>query len=193
MSETGQSMSVVGHRDNNKLAIWLFLGGEVVFFTGLILTYIFFRLTQPAAYAAFKEHLSIPLIGLNTFILITSSFMVVRSLEAIQAGNSKSLRNNLIAVMVLGALFLAGQAYEWITLFSEGVSITDTFGTPFFTITGIHGTHVFVGLIWATYVVVSTIRGAYSAQNHQGVELFGLYWHFVDIVWVVLFTAFYLI
>jgi heme/copper-type cytochrome/quinol oxidase subunit 3 len=102
------------------------------------------------------------------------------------------LRNNLMGVLVLGALFLSGQAYEWVTLFGEGVSLKDTFGTPFFTVTGIHGTHVFVGIIWGLLTLVSAVRGAYSQENHAGVEQFGLYWHFVDIVWIILFTIIYL-
>jgi heme/copper-type cytochrome/quinol oxidase subunit 3 len=194
MNETSsESTHLVAPRDNNKLAVWIFLSGEVILFTTLILSYVVLRLHQPAGYTTFKEHLSVPLIGVNTFILISSSYLVVRAFEAIQAGKVKSLRNNLIGVMILGAMFLTGQAIEWTALFGAGVSIDNEFGTPFFTITGIHGTHVFIGLIWATFILISAVRGAYSAKNYQGVEVFGLYWHFVDIVWVVLFTLFYLI
>jgi cytochrome c oxidase subunit 3 len=193
MTETTRPPALLDQRENTKLGIWIFLGGEVVFFATLILTFLLFRLRDAAAYAQFQSNLSIPIIGLNTFILISSSYMVVRSLEAIRDGNRQGLRNNLIGVIVLGALFLGGQAFEWITLFNDGASIGDPFGTPFFTVTGIHGTHVFVGLIWAAVVLVSGLRGAYSSSNHRGVEIFGLYWHFVDIVWVVLFTFFYLI
>ena len=193
MSDSTHSTSFVSQRENPKLAMWFFLGGEITFFVTLILTYAFIRLGQPDAYADFSRHLSVPIVGVNTFILIASSFMVVRSLDAISVDNRKGLRNNLIAVIVLGLLFLGGQAFEWITLFGEGVSIKDTFGTPFFTITGIHGTHVFVGVVWAVVVLISGIRGAYSKDDHRAVEMFGLYWHFVDIVWIVLFTLFYLI
>jgi len=183
----------LSQRDNNKLAVWIFLGGEVVFFGSLILVFAWERLRHVAAYTEFRSGLSIPLIGLNTFILIASSYMVVRSLEAIRAGNLVGLRNNLIAVLVLGALFLGGQAFEWATLFSEGMGVTSTFGTPFFTVTGIHGTHVFIGLIWCAVVLVNGLRGAFSAADYRGVEIFGLYWHFVDIVWIVLFTLIYLL
>lgn len=193
MNEMTGTEAILDQRENSKLGMWIFLGGEVVFFATLILAFMLFRLRDPAGYDGFKANLSIPIIGLNTFILIASSYMVVRSLEAIREGARAGLRNNLIGVIVLGALFLGGQAFEWITLFNEGVSVSDHFGTPFFTVTGIHGTHVLVGLIWAVIVLISAIRGAYSATDHRGVEIFGLYWHFVDVVWVVLFTFFYLI
>jgi heme/copper-type cytochrome/quinol oxidase subunit 3 len=193
MNEMSSPTAVVEQRDNTKLAIWLFLGGEVVFFATLILTLVFTRLSHPVDFHEFVSHLTIPLIGVNTFVLIMSSYLVVRGLEAIRAGNQKGLRNNIIGVILLGALFLGGQAYEWIGLFRENLNVKSLVGTPFFSVTGIHGTHVFVGIIWAVYILVLTIRGAYSDTNHQGVELFGLYWHFVDIVWIVLFTVIYLI
>jgi heme/copper-type cytochrome/quinol oxidase subunit 3 len=193
MNEMSSPTAVVEQRDNTKLAIWLFLGGEVVFFATLILTLVFTRLSHPVDFHEFVSHLTIPLIGVNTFVLIMSSYLVVRGLEAIRAGNRKGLRNNIIGVILLGALFLCGQAYEWIGLFRENLNVKSLVGTPFFSVTGIHGTHVFVGIIWAVYILVLTIRGAYSDTNHQGVELFGLYWHFVDIVWIVLFTVIYLI
>ena len=193
MSNVSQPHAAVSQHDNTKLAVWVFLGGEVVFFATLILTFSMYRLQHASSYADFTSHLSIPLIAINTFVLIASSYMVVRSLEAIREGNRTGLRNNMITVMVLGAIFLGGQAFEWITLFGDGVNLASTFGTPFFTVTGIHGTHVFVGLIWAAIVLVNNGRGAFSEHEHRGMELFGLYWHFVDIVWIVLFTVIYLI
>ncbi len=188
-----QTNSVAVHRDTTKLAVWFFLGGEVIFFTTLILTIIFYRIAHAAEYPDFSRHLSVPIIGVNTFILITSSFLVVRSLSGIQQGNQKSMVRNLIGVIVLGALFLGGQAFEWITLFGEGVGINERFGTPFFTVTGIHGTHVFVGLVWAAMLLYINSRKPLTSSDHKPLELFGLYWHFVDIVWIVLFTVIYLI
>jgi heme/copper-type cytochrome/quinol oxidase subunit 3 len=193
MSEMTKSPEVVSQHDNEKLAMWFFLGGEVVFFATLILTFALVRLQNAADFAQFRTQLSIPLIGANTFVLIASSYMVVRSIEAVRAGNQKGLRYNLIGVLAFGLLFLGGQAFEWSELFRAGMSLKDTFGTPFFAVTGVHGTHVFVGLLWGIYVLVSASRGAFSRQNYRGVENFGLYWHFVDIVWIVLFTLIYLI
>jgi cytochrome c oxidase subunit 3/cytochrome o ubiquinol oxidase subunit 3 len=184
----------IPQRENTKLAMWLFLGGEVVFFVSLILTFIMTRLTQSGYETQFRSHLSIPVIAINTFILVTSSYFVVRALEAITFnGDQKKLRNNLIVVLTLGLLFLAGQAFEWTTLFREGVNLSSTFGTPFFTITGIHGTHVFVGVLWIIYLLAGHKRLPFTKQNHLAIENFGLYWHFVDIVWIVLFTLIYLI
>jgi heme/copper-type cytochrome/quinol oxidase subunit 3 len=193
MSEMSRSTAIVGHHENDKLAMWFFLGGEVVFFTTLILTLVFARLTHAADYLDFRAHLSIPLIGANTFVLIASSYMVVRSMEAIREGRQTALRYNLIGVLVFGLLFLGGQAYEWSELFRAGVSLKDTFGTPFFTVTGVHGTHVFIGAVWCIYVIVSAFRGAFTQDHYRGVENFGLYWHFVDIVWIILFTLIYLV
>ncbi len=192
MAESPSSGALVAPRDHTKLAFWLFLGSEVVFFSTLILTFLLSRLSHVADFAAFRGHLSVPIIGVNTFILISSSYMVVRSLEAASRGRSSSLTRHLLAVFILGAIFLAGQAFEWSTLFAEGESFKTLLGTPFFTVTGLHGTHVLVGLIWCGLLVVLVQRKA-LASPAATVELFGLYWHFVDVVWIVLFTVIYLI
>jgi len=193
MNEITSQVGPVNRRMNPKLGVWIFLGGEIVFFGALILTYSLLRLRSPLDFQAAKTHLSIPLIGVNTFILILSSFFVVKSLEAIQDGNRTSMRIYLIGVSILGLLFLGGQAFEWITLRGDGIWFNSTFGTPFFTITGIHGTHVLVGVVWSGLLQFAIGRGAITQKNHLGLETFGLYWHFVDVVWIVLFTLFYLI
>jgi cytochrome c oxidase subunit 3/cytochrome o ubiquinol oxidase subunit 3 len=184
----------VEQRDNTKLAMWVFLGGEVVFFVSLILLFVLARLTRSDYDASFRSHISTPIIALNTFVLVTSSYFVVRALEAISRdGNQKGMRNNLILVAILGALFLGGQAFEWTSLFGEGINLTNPFGNPFFVVTGIHGTHVFVGILWLIYLLAGHSRMPFTREKHLGVENFGLYWHFVDIVWIVLFTVIYLI
>jgi heme/copper-type cytochrome/quinol oxidase subunit 3 len=192
-TEHPEHTSFVPQKESTKLGFWVFLGGEVILFGTLIATYLLFRLHNPGEFNQVKQHLSIPLIAINTFILILSSFMVVRALESIRDGNVKGLRTNLLFVLLLGAMFLGGQAYEWTSLFREGIDITTVFGTPFFTVTGIHGSHVFVGLLWNLFLQQGIRKGAYSKKRYLGVEVFGLYWHFVDIVWIVLFTLFYLI
>lgn len=192
MSET-TNIIPVPQSENTKVGMWVFLGGEVVFFAALILVLLLTRLVNSNYEAEFRSLLSIPIIAVNTFILLMSSYFVVRALEAIGIGNQKGMRNNLIGVVVLGFLFLAGQAIEWTSLFRDGVNYTTTFGMPFFTVTGIHGTHVFIGVLWAIYILVGDRRLHYTKENHLGIENFGLYWHFVDIVWIVLFTLIYLI
>lgn len=189
-----QETAPIAQSDNTKVGMWVFIGGEVVFFISLILLIIFTRMTNTGYDAQFRSHLSIPIIAVNTFVLVTSSYFVVRALETISyKGDKKGLRNNLIAVIVLGLIFLGGQAFEWTTLFAEGVSFSTTFGLPFFTVTGIHGTHVFVGVLWTIYLLAGHGRKPFTKENHLGIENFGLYWHFVDIVWIVLFTVIYLI
>ena len=188
------STAPVPQSENTKVGMWLFLGGEIVFFVSLILMFTFVRMTQGNYEAQFRSYLSIPLIGINTFVLVTSSYFVVRALEAISfKGEQRGMRNNLLVVIVLGLIFLGGQAYEWSILFGEGVNYSSTYGSPFYTVTGIHGTHVFVGIVWVIYVLVSHRRKPYTKENHLGIENFGLYWHFVDIVWIVLFTVIYLV
>lgn len=193
MSEANLGAPPLAQRDNAKLAMWLFLGGEVVFFVTLILAYVYFRLRSPADFAEVRATINLPLIALNTVILLTSSFVLLRAVEAIREGKTRAMRIGLVAVFVLGAAFLAGQAYEWSNLFAEGFNVDTIFGTPFFTVTGVHGTHVLVGLIWLLVVLVSAWRNAYSASNHRGLEQFGLYWHFVDLVWGAIFVLFYLV
>ena len=189
-----QETAPVAQHDNTKLAMWVFLGGEAVFFVSLILLIVFTRLTHTDYNAQFRGYLSIPVIALNTFVLVTSSYFVVRALESIAyKDDPKALRNNMIGVIVLGLIFLGGQAFEWSELFRAGVNLSSTYGTPFFTVTGIHGTHVFVGVLWAIYLLVGHRRMPFTKANHLGIENFGLYWHFVDIVWIILFTLIYLI
>ena len=192
MSESSKLMPVP-QSHNTKLGMWVFLGGEVVFFTSLILIFLLTRLVNSNYDAEFRSLLSIPVIAINTFVLVASSYFVVRALEAIELGNPKGMRNNLIVVIILGVLFLAGQAFEWISLFRDGLKYSSTFGMPFFTVTGIHGTHVFIGILWVFYLLAGHWRRPYTKENHLGIENFGLYWHFVDIVWIVLFTLIYLI
>lgn len=195
MSEESHSVheAYAPQRDNTKVGFWVFLSGEVILFGILIGSFLLFRHHHAEEFAEVKAGLSIPLIALNTFILILSSFLVVRALEALRGGSLKGLRNNLIGVLVLGALFLGGQAFEWSQLYREGIWFDSAFGSPFFTTTGIHGTHVFIGLLWVIFILLGIRKNAYSKERFQGVEVFGLYWHFVDVVWIVLFTLFYLI
>ena len=193
MNESPSHTAKLSHRQNPKLGVWIFLGGEIVFFGTLILTYALLRLRAPLDFQVTKAHLSITLIAANTFVLILSSYFVVKSLEAIRDGRRKAMQKYLVGVMILGGIFIGGQAVEWITLHAEGIWFNSNFGTPFFTITGIHGTHVMVGIIWAALLQFAIRRGAITTENHLGLETFGLYWHFVDVVWIILFTLFYLI
>ncbi len=179
--------------DNRKLGVWTFLGSEVMFFSGLIVTYLVNRgrsVTGPYPH----EVLGVPLVAINTFVLICSSMTMVTALSAIQKGDARAMRRWLIATALLGLLFLSGQAYEFSSLFRDGLSLdVNLFGATFFTLTGFHGTHVFIGVIWIAFVLARAFKGGVTKENHLAVELVGLYWHFVDIVWIIIFTLVYLL
>jgi len=179
--------------DNRKLGVWTLLGSEAVFFSALIVTYIVMRgksVSGPLPH----EALDVPLTAVNTFVLICSSLTMVTALAAIQRGDTRGLRGWLIATALLGLGFLSGQATEFSMLFRHGLSLSSNlFGATFFTLTGFHGAHVFAGVIWISFVLTRAFRGGVTQENHMAVELVGLYWHFVDLVWIIIFTVVYLI
>jgi len=178
--------------DRGKFAIWLFLATEVMFFTGLIGTYVVLRTGAPA-WPDPNDRLAVNITALNTFILITSSWTVVRSLMAIQKGDRGGLLKWLGLSIVGGSIFVGIQAYEYTELVHHGsLPNVDLFWSTFYIMTGFHGMHVVGGVIWLIAVWIAAARGKYSASNYVGIELAGLYWHFVDLVWVLLFTIVYL-
>ena len=176
-----------------KFAMWLFLASEIMFFAGLIGAYIVLR-SGAEEWPVVSRVLNVPLVAGNTFILIVSSVTMVRAFAAIEAGDQQGMRNMLIATAVLGVIFVSIQGFEWRALIREGTTAsTDVFGSTFFTLTGFHGLHVTGGVVALFYVIARAFRGDYTQAEHGGVELMGLYWHFVDIVWIFLFTIVYLI
>jgi heme/copper-type cytochrome/quinol oxidase subunit 3 len=178
--------------DSRKMAIWMFIASEVIFFTALISTYLRYRGETP--YGQGLGHLELNVAAVMTFILLMSSFTMVSALAAIRDGNIRKMRLWLIATAALGLVFLGSQAFEWSLLFREGVfPSTNLFGATFFTTTGFHGSHVLVGVLWMIGVIARASKGGVTPQNNLSVEMVGLYWHFVDLVWVVLFTVIYLI
>ncbi|HEX7090926.1 MAG TPA: cytochrome c oxidase subunit 3 [Longimicrobiales bacterium] len=196
---------------NQKLGMWVFLLSEVMFFTSLIGSYIILRFAHPEAFAAPGEVLNVPLTALNTFILICSSVTMVKAFAAIELGNQKGLRMWLLATIALGAVFLSIQGIEYYKLAHEGfVPMAESYaavgrdgvgpvlggpvyGFTFYTMTGFHGAHVTIGVLCLMFTTWRAFRGAYTAESHGGVEIMGLYWHFVDLVWIILFTIVYLI
>jgi heme/copper-type cytochrome/quinol oxidase subunit 3 len=176
----------------NKLGMWIFLASEVMFFTALIATFVSFRVRGMMDIPG--EALNVPLAAVNTFILIVSSFTVVMALESVQDGREGRFILFLLATLALGSVFIGIQGIEWSELFQHGVTpSSDTFGTAFFVLTGFHGMHVIIGLLWLLFALLKAFRGDFTRENNLGIELFGLYWHFVDIVWIILFTIIYLI
>jgi heme/copper-type cytochrome/quinol oxidase subunit 3 len=178
--------------NNSKFGMWIFIASEVMFFTALIVTFVGFKAKD---LISTPHLLNVILVGANTFILLLSSLTVVMALEAIQEGKRAAFRNYLIATAVLGAVFVGGQAFEWYELLhAEVTPSSGLFGALFFVITGFHGTHVLIGVLWVISLVVrGSALGQFSARDNLGIEIFGLYWHFVDIVWIILFTIIYLI
>jgi len=178
--------------DRGKFAVWLFLGTEIMFFTGLIGTYLVLRSGAPS-WPNPANRLNVNLTAFNTFVLICSSWTVVHALEKIQKGDKGGLVKWLGISILLGSFFVGVQVYEYFELVGHGsIPSQDLFWSTFYSMTGFHGFHVIVGVIWLIALWIAAIRGKYSADNWLQVELGGLYWHFVDLVWVLLFTLVYL-
>ncbi len=179
---------------NEKLGMWIFLGSEVMFFTALIGAYIILRVARPDAWAQPGEVLNVPVTAINTFLLICSSVTMVKAFAAAQHGQQRQLRLWLLATVLIGASFVGVQAFEYIELVHKGfVPSEGLYGSTFFTMTGFHGFHVTIGVICMIFVTWRAFQGRYTAADHRGVEVIGLYWHFVDLVWIILFTIVYLI
>ena len=186
-----QPISTTG-LDNRKLGMWLFLATEVMLFSALIAGFLDMRSRGPAG----ANHvLNIPLTAFNTWVLICSSLTVALSVAAIEQGKTKRLRNFLLLTLLFGATFLSIQIFEYITLISSGELTPwgSLFGAGFYMVTSVHGLHVFIGLIWCTLTIIWAMQGKFSPKEYMRVEVFGLYWHFVDIVWIILFTIIYLL
>jgi heme/copper-type cytochrome/quinol oxidase subunit 3 len=179
--------------DNVKLGFWTFIGSETLFFGSLISTYMVYKsasVTGPYPH----EILNIPLTSMSTFVLLTSSLAMVLALNAVQRGSKAGALTWLAATAVFGMIFLGFQAYEFTHFVHEGLTIkTNIFGSAFFVLTGFHGAHVSVGVLWLLTLWVLTLRGKIGKQDALKVEIAGLYWHFVDVVWIAIFTLVYLI
>ena len=181
--------------DNTKLAMWAFLGSECLFFGSLISTYLLYRnrvLSGPTPH----EIYDIPFTSVSSFVLLMSSLTMVLALAAIQRGDQRGLRIWLFATAFLGLAFIGGQVYEFSTFVHEGLKLsTSTFGSSFFVLTGFHGAHVTVGILMLLSLVGFSWAGRLepASEGARKVELIGLYWHFVDIVWIVIFTVIYLV
>jgi cytochrome c oxidase subunit 3 len=179
-----------------KTMMWIFIVTDGLLFSGLLCGYGFLRMASPVPWPDRAEVFSIPFIALMTFILITSSMTMGTAVTAARLGDRKKALNNVIFTIVGGLCFLGCQVYEWSHFIHEGARLTSNpwgapqFAASFFILTGFHGSHVLSG---ATILTITAIRTAQGKTPAQGVEMAGLYWHFVDLVWVFIFTLFYLV
>jgi heme/copper-type cytochrome/quinol oxidase subunit 3 len=176
-----------------KVGFWTFIGSECLFFGTLLSTYMVYKgqsVTPPFT----QEILDIPLTTISTFVLLMSSLAMVLALDGVRRGSKKLTVVWLLGVIVLGSIFLGFQVYEFNHFVHEGLTIgQNLFGSSFFLLTGFHGAHVAVGVIWMTTLLVMALRDELPPAKALNVEIAGLYWHFVDIVWIVIFVLVYLI
>ena len=178
---------------DRKLLMWLFLASDCMFFAALIGTYLVYEgrsLVGPFP----TEVLDIPLTTLSTFVLLMSSFLMVLALHAIRLGDIPQFRLWTFGVAFFGAIFLGFQVYEFRHFVHEGLTLQQNlFGSTFFTLTGTHGVHVTIGVLWLLSLLVLSYIRPMTQRDALSLEIAGLYWHFVDIVWIVIFTAVYLV
>jgi heme/copper-type cytochrome/quinol oxidase subunit 3 len=179
--------------DHRKVAMWAFLASECLFFGTLIATYMAYRgrsVRGPHPH----EILNIPLTTLSTFDLLMSSLLMVLALAAVQRGDRRQARWWLFGTAAFGIVFLGFQAYEFTHFVHEGLTLQQNlFGSTFFVLTGFHGAHVTLGVVWLLALWILDLRGKLGIADAVKVEIAGLYWHFVDIVWIAIFTLVYLV
>jgi cytochrome c oxidase subunit III len=187
-----EAQTLVETWDNNKLAMLLFLLSEGTFFAFLIIAYVYYHSISNTGVTA-AQVLDPLKTGIYTIFLLSSSFTVWQSEKSLRRGNQNAFRGWLLVTIVLGAVFLFGQGSEYLHLYGEDVTISrNIFGTSFFTLTGFHGLHVLLGLIALAVVFVLAFQGEFAEKHSSAVETVALYWHFVDWVWVVIFSVIYL-
>ncbi|HWS48248.1 MAG TPA: heme-copper oxidase subunit III [Acidimicrobiia bacterium] len=181
---------------NPKLAMWLFLSSEALLFGAFISTYFLYRGRD----AQFRKGptpdkmFNIPFTSVTSFILLMSSLTMVLALAAIQRGDHRRLRIWLLATALFGATFVGGQVFEFTEFYRQGLTLSSNmFGTTFFVLTGLHGVHVTVGIIWLLLLYGRSMQNRLPTEKSLAVEMAGLYWHYVDIVWIFIFFAVYLI
>jgi cytochrome c oxidase subunit 3 len=186
--------------------MWVFLATEVLFFGGLFAGYIAYRTAYPEAYTEASSHLNLWYGTINTAILLTSSLTVALAIHAAQVGKQRMVTLFLLCTVVLGSIFLGVKGIEYYTEYQEGLvpGLRFTYEGPmareiglffvqYFVMTGLHAIHMIIGLFVVSYMAFRAWRGDFSPIHYDPVELTGLYWHFVDVVWVFLFPLLYLI
>ena len=178
---------------NEKLGMWVFLSSDCLLFGGLISTYLLLRHRSVSGLGP-EDVFDIPFTSVSSFVLLMSSLTMALAVAAIVRGDVRRNRTWLATTAMLGAVFIGGQVYEFTTFYREGLGYTtNIFGSAFYTLTGFHGVHVSVGILMLMSLLVMSLRGNLGPERAEAVEIVGLYWHFVDIVWILIFTIVYLI
>ena len=178
---------------NEKLGMWTFIGSECLFFGALIATYLLY-LNRTNDGPTALDIFDIPFTSASTFILLMSSLGMVLALDALQRNDMRGFRVWTLTTALLGAVFLSGQIYEFTIFVEEGFKLeTSPFSASFFVLTGFHGIHVTIGVVMLLALWALSLGGKFGPEKSETVELIGLYWHFADIVWIVIFTVIYLI
>jgi cytochrome c oxidase subunit 3/cytochrome o ubiquinol oxidase subunit 3 len=179
---------------NEKLGMWTLLGSECLFFGALISAYLIYYGRYNGVETVTPALFDIPFTSVSTFVLLMSSLGMVLALSAIQRGDDRGFRIWILGTAMMGSVFLAGQIYEFTVFAAEGMTLsTSPFASAFFVLTGFHGIHVTVGVLMLITLWARSMTGKLTSRDSDVVENVGLYWHFVDIVWIVIFTAIYLI
>jgi cytochrome c oxidase subunit 3 len=173
------------------LGMLLFIISEIMLFGAFFTAYFFIRVVGEADWPAQGEHLPVAIAGVNTAILLSSSFTMHWTLEGVRNENRNALKMGILTTFLLGLTFLTIQVNEYVHI---GFAPADNAqGTIFYCLTGLHGAHVFIGLTLLAMVTIRAFRGHYSAKEHRGVEVPGIYWHFVDIMWIFVFSTLYVL
>ena len=177
--------------DPRVLGMFLFIASEVMVFGSFFTAYFFVRVVAGSPWPEPPFHLPVFVAGVNTAILVTSSFTIHWALQSIKKDNRAGLQCGLVLTIALGLVFLLTQFREYSRI---GFAPSDgAFGSIFFGLTGLHGAHVFIGLTLLTFAAIRSFRGHFSAAHHHGVEIPGIYWHFVDVMWIVVYTSIYIL
>ena len=179
--------------DARVLGMLLFIGSEIMLFGSFFTAYFFVRVVQQQGSTPWHDlhHLPVFVAGLNTGILVTSSFTMHWALQSIKRGNRAGLKAGLSLTFLMGLTFLLTQITEYSRI--GFAPRDDAFATVFYCLTGLHGAHVFIGLTLLAFATTRAFRGHYSPEHHHGVEVPGIYWHFVDVMWIVVYTTVYII
>ncbi|MDH3193377.1 MAG: heme-copper oxidase subunit III [Acidimicrobiia bacterium] len=188
--------------DNRKLGMWVFLSSEFMFFGALISNYMLFKGRDYSAFVPAgqsvilpRELYDIPFTSVSSFVLLMSSLTMVLAHDALVSGDQNRTRIWLAATGLLGSVFIGGQVFEFTEFVQQGMTLsTNPAASAFFVLTGFHGAHVFLGILMLLSLYgISRRQGGLTESQGLNVELVGLYWHFVDIIWIVIFTIVYLI